>query len=291
MKLSLMTIKIFFQMLMKYQIDHDMEDLLESYEEMMQLVSESGYTAVDVFSTETSLFSEKTVKHVLDRNNLKVSSYIYMAPFAAMDEDGLSDRIKEAKKAVDSAVFLETKVLMLVPQAQEETENYSSEKIREQLIRHWIPVTEYAQTRGIHTVVEDTPDLRLHLCKMQELQEILNAVPGREMVYDSGNMLLVGEDPVDYYESFTDRIAHIHLKDMQNAKEQDPLADTAWNGKKMKGAPTGTGMVHLKDLLKHIKFHGYSRYLSVEFINDSEGDYRQSLIRSKEYLEEILSEN
>ena len=55
----------------------------------------------------------------------------------------------------------------------------------------------YARQLGLHPVIEDTPNLKLCLEKADEVKEVLDAVEGLELVYDSGNMILDGEDPVE----------------------------------------------------------------------------------------------
>lgn len=294
-KLSLMTLNMFAPMLFQYQVTKDMEGLKETYEEMMELVGETGYEAVDVSGLELSVFGEEYVKTVLHTYGLKVSSYIYFDQFGSMEESGVKPRIDRAREAVDTAVRLGTKVLMLVPAkgspmepgVQENLADYTPEAIRAQLVRHWIPAAAYATERGIAPVVEDTPELGFHFCRIREVKEVLDAVPGLKLVYDSGNMLLVGEDPVAYYEAFADRTAHIHLKDMRMAGAKE-MADVAADGSKMTCAPTGTGLVDLAALMGRIREHGYEGYLTVEFTVDEDNDYRKSLIRSREYLERML---
>jgi sugar phosphate isomerase/epimerase len=283
-----MTINMVGKMYFGFQIDHDMEAFLEIYEEMMELISETGYEAVDVTSLETSIMGINTVNKILNKYHLKAGSYIYFEQFAAMDEEQFETRVEKAKQAVDDAILMGSKVLMLVPQAQENITECTPEQIHAQLIKHWIPVAAYAQSKGVHPVVEDTPDLRLHFCTTAEMKEVLDAVSGLEIVYDSGNMVLVGEDPVSYYDTFADRVGHIHLKDMRLADAGEMFADTAADGTKMTGAPTGTGIVDLKTVMEHVREHGYEGYLTVEFAVDADNDYRKSLIRSRKYLEALL---
>lgn len=287
-KLSLMTINMVGQMFSGFQIDHDMEAFLETYEEMMELISDTGYEAVDVTTLETGILGIDTVKTILKKYHIKVSSYIYFEQFAAMDVENFEVRVKKAKQAVNDAIDMGTKVLMLVPQAQENIAEYQPEEIRKQMIRHWIPVAAYAKEKGVHPVVEDTPDLRLHLCTTEEMKEVLDAVPGLEVVYDSGNMILAGEDPVAYYDTFAEKTAHIHLKDMRRAAEGEMFADVAADGTKMACASTGTGIVDLEAVMEHVRAHGYEGYLTVEFTVDSDNDFRKSLIRSRQYLESLL---
>lgn len=288
-KLSLMTINILGQMFFKFQMDQGLEEFADTYEEMMELVAETGYEAVDVTGIETQILTTAKVKEILAANHLAVSSYIYMDQFAEIDDTAAMQHINNGKAAVDTAKELGTKVLMLVPFAQSNVCDYTPEQLRGQLVKCFLPITAYAKEQGIHVVVEDTPDLRLHFCRLGEVKEVMDAVPGLELVYDSGNMLLVGEDPVEYYDALADKTAHIHLKDMRYASAEERFADTAEDGTtKMTGAPTGTGMVDLKTLMEHVRAKNYDGYLTVEFALDVDGDYRKSLIRSREYLEKML---
>lgn len=109
------------------------------------------------------------------------------------------------------------------------------------------------------------------------------------MVYDSGNMILVGEDPVEYYDAFADRIAHIHLKDMRIADAHEMFTDRALDGRAMTAAPTGTGLIDLENVMKHVREHGYDGYLTIEFAVDAEKDYRGTLRKSREYIESLIA--
>lgn len=287
-KLSMMTISMFFQMYFIFTINKDREELVETYEEMMELIHDAGYEAVDITSIEIQVLGLDKVKEILDNNGLQVSSFIHFDTYADMEISRFTEHIENGKRAVNITRALKCKTLMLVPQAQESIEEYSGEQIRKQFISYWNPIVAYASLENIHCVVEDTPDLRLSFCTMDEMEKVLDGVPGLEVVYDSGNMLLVDENPVEFYEKFAGKVKHIHLKDMRYAKKGEERADVAKNGRKMTVAPTGMGLVDLSEVLASIKTHHYDGYLTVEFTPDDNGDYKKSLIRSKNFLQNLL---
>lgn len=287
-KLSMMTISMFFQMYSIFTINKDREELVETYEEMMELIHDTGYETVDITSIEIQALGLDKVKEVLDNNGLQVSSYIHFDTYADMEKSRFTEHIENGKRAVDITKAMKCKTLMLVPQAQESIEEYSREQIWKQFISYWNPIVAYASIENIHCVVEDTPDLRLSFCTMDEMEKVLEAVPGLEIVYDSGNMLLVGEDPVEYYEKFADKVKHIHIKDMRYANIGEVQADIAKNGRKMTVAPTGMGLVDIPKVLESVRAHHYDGYLTVEFTLDDNGDYKRSLIRSKNFLQSLL---
>ena len=189
--------------------------------------------------------------------------------------------------AADTAVELGTKILMLVPQAQKNIDELTPEQIRKQMILHWREIVPYAKDRGLHVVVEDTPDLQLDFCKAEDVREVLDAVPDLELVYDSGNMILAGEDPVKYIEKFRDRIGFVHLKDMRKAPEDLMMADISKDGELMSTAPTGFGMIDLQGVIKKLDEIGYNGGMTIEFFVDDDRDYIKSLKRSREYIERI----
>lgn len=288
MDISLMTLNMFGEIFFKYQLDQEFEGASETYEEMLDLVKECGYSKVDVTSLETSIFTQEGVKERLDARGLRTGSYIYMADLADPNEEGYDKRISDARSAVDTALFFGTDVLMLAPHAHDGIEENTYEEIHDNLVKHFVPAAEYAREKGVHVVIEDTPDLRLHLCTAAEVKDVLDRVPGLEVVYDSGNMILVKEDPVEYYNTFKDRIGHIHLKDMQETDPKAFMADHDIDGRAMTGAPTGTGMIDLDGVISAIKQSGYDRGITLEYAVDSNRDYRGTLIRSREYIESRL---
>lgn len=288
MKISLITLNIVGEMFFKFQKNQDFAGFLKEYDEMLDMVKECGYSTVDVTAMETMAFTADGVRKKLDEHGLKAGCYIYMDQLASMDETGYMDRVQRGKEAVDATIVLGTDLLMLAPLAQEGIESYAAEQVHDSLAHHFIPIVEYAKEKGVRVVVEDTPDLRLHFCSMDDLKAVFEKVPGLEMAYDSGNMILVKEDPIAYYEAFLEKICHIHLKDMRMAEPKEMVGDRAVDGNLITVAPTGTGIIDLEGVVKNIKRHQYSGYLAIEFAKDTKEDYRRTLVQSREYIEKLI---
>lgn len=287
-KLSVMTLSMFMQMLYKVKITGDMDEFVETYDEMMEIISESGYTAVDLTAMEVDLLGMEGIDKILGKHHLAVSSYIHFDTYASMDEEGFQERVRAGERAADLAAHFGTKTLMLVPQAHQGIEELSPVQIRERLAAHFRPIVSYAKQKGLTTVVEDTPDLRLHFCAQKDVREVMDAVPDLRLVYDSGNVILVDEDPAAYYEALQDRVGYIHMKDMQEAPAGAAAPEYAADGRAMAAAPSGTGMIDFEKVCRLIKNSGFTGYVTVEFCVDSDNDYRKSLVRSREYFEGLL---
>ncbi|MBP3478664.1 MAG: sugar phosphate isomerase/epimerase, partial [Oscillospiraceae bacterium] len=107
-------------------------------------------------------------------------------------------------------------------------------------------------------------------------------------VYDSGNMLLTGENPVEYYEKVAHRTAHIHLKDMRMAGPTEKNADISENGQRFCIAPTGTGLVDIEAVIQKCKSLGYDGWYTLEYSQHPGVDRKTSLVRSREYIEKLM---
>lgn len=188
---------------------------------------------------------------------------------------------------MEDAIALGADILML---AQERLEECTAEQIYDSLARHFLPIVEYAKEKGVRVVVEDTLDLRLHFCSMGDLKAVLKKVPGLAMAYDSGNMILVGENPVAYYEAFSEKVSYVHIKDMRVAEPGEVVGDRAIDGKLITVAPIGMGMIDLGNVVKSIKQHHYSGYMPIEFTADAKKDDRKTLIWSREYVEKWIAD-
>lgn len=290
-RISIMTISMIGQALYMYRMDQDKENLEEYFEEMMDLVRDAGYKAVDITSHEVRTLGVEYINKQLEDRGLAVSSYIHFDFFASQDE-GFEERVMNGKNAVDIAMGLNTDVLMLVPMAHDGVEQETSVQLRQNMVKHWKPIAAYAVQYGIHPVVEDTPDLRLDFCKAKDVLEVMDAVPGLELVYDSGNMVLDGEDPVKYAGQFAGRIGFVHLKDVR-VLEGAPKGkgECMRDGTLTQTVPTGTGMIDLKGVVSRLLQDGYTGGMTVEFAKNPERSYLDSLRCSREYVEKLLTKN
>ena len=280
---NLMTMRMVFMAIMSYRFDHDLENLQDLYGEILDMAKAAGYEGVDVMSYETDLLGAAYVKEQFCRRGLRISSFIYFNEFAKGDST-MPERISAACRAADIAIELGTKVLMLVPAAHQGIEQESREDIHRRLIEHWRPVVSYAVQKGLHPVVEDTPDLRMHLCTAKDVLDVMDQVPGLELVYDSGNMVLAGEDPVSYLRAFSGRIGYVHLKDIRIANELKPNMEKMADGTPVETVATGTGMIDMAGIFQELQNMNYEGEVTVEFAKHPTLSYTDSLRICRDYV-------
>lgn len=282
MKVSIMTISMLVPLL------RSGGNLAAGYRHMLQEVAAAGFEKVDITSLELHVLGLEAVQRALGEVGLGVCSYIAFERFAQADEPPLEMQIAQSKAAANTAAALGASVLMLAPQAGDAIDTYTGAQLQQAMAARWGPAAGYAKTLGLHPVVENTPDARLRLLTPTELTALLNAVPELEVVFDSGNALLALEDPAAYYALVAQRTTHVHLKDMAEAPSETPMADTALDGRRLTGAPLGTGLVDLNGFAAATQRAAYQGWYTLEYYKEPGASEAASLRRSWLLAEKLL---
>ena len=152
-------------------------------------------------------------------------------------------------------------------------------------------ITEYAQTKGIKTMVENHGIF----CEDSERIEMLvKRVDNKNfgVQVDFGNFLFVDENPVDAVKRCAPFAYNAHVKDFifKSAKEWYPLEEgfAITRGKnRVRGTILGHGVVPIKECFDILKESGYDGYLTLEFEGCERLDY--ALEMGKKYLDGLLS--
>ena len=280
MQLSLMTISMFIRIFYGFYMSRDMEEAKELYEEMMGMTKAAGYDMVEVTSRETSLFGVEGVKAVLEQNGLSVGAYMFM--------DNLDMPREKVCDAVRAAKAFGADRLMMIPYWHASLEGKSAEEIHQIYADRWADAVQLALEEHIQPVVEDTPDQKLCLCKAEDLKHFLGLLPGMKLVYDSGNMILAGEDPVEYAKAMKDEIDYVHLKDMKVIPANRRGADIALDGRGMTGTRHGEGLIALDKVVQTLKEQGYTGRWVVELSMDGSDSYPQAVAYARSKVMELL---
>ena len=177
---------------------------------------------------------------------------------------------------------------MFVAEPHEGANLLSAEEIYKTLTEAWQPVAERAVRYGITPVMEDYPDLSLHLSRLNEVKEMLRRVKGLKLVYDSANMVFGGEDPVTFLRGMPqEQIGHVHLKDIAIRAEHVQKGERLADGRRVDTVFTGTGIIDLPVVLKQLRERNYSGYYAVEFAPKEGISRAAALAEAKEYIERI----
>lgn len=113
------------------------------------------------------------------------------------------------------------------------------------------------------------------------------------LLFDTGHLVLSGEDPLIIYNRYQDRIKHIHFKDVrqQQADEEhrDHLSFLAGVKNGMFTVP-GDGMIDFKPIWEAIQESGYDGWIIVEAEQDpAKANPFEYALKAKKYLDATMN--
>ena len=112
------------------------------------------------------------------------------------------------------------------------------------------------------------------------------------LVFDTGHFKFAGVDPVEAAESFADRIAYVHLKDIRADKmEQAYREGFAFRQSVLEGCFTvpGDGCVDYPAFFKVLEKAGYEGWMEVEAEQDPDiANPFEYALKAREYLRELI---
>lgn len=136
------------------------------------------------------------------------------------------------------------------------------------LIKGCKAVTEYAKTKGIHTMMENHG----YFCQDSDrVEKIVTGVADSNfgLLLDMGNFLCADENPVVAFGKLMPYVSFVHAKDF-HIKSGDNIAPcdgffTTRGGTHLRGAVLGHGNVPVYQCLSLVKNSGYDYFITLEF--------------------------
>ena len=265
MELSMMTFMLEYPVLF-FKQDTQAEKAKE-IESCIKITAETGYRNIDLLWQTIQLVGAEEIKRMLEENGLKLSCII------CMDAAG---NIEGTDGLVETCEYLGCKKIMLVPGSPPS----DKKKLFDLMVKNYTKIVDQAAQKDIICVCEDDPDITVPCGTREEVEAILNAVPGLRLVYDSANMLPSGDEVIPYYEYFADRTSHIHIKDMSVADTMpEQYSNPGVDKRFYLNAPHGTGVVDFDALFEALKKHGYNDTIAIEFVPMQGMDLKEDMKR------------
>lgn len=222
----------------------------------------------------------KEIKAYLDEIKMPVAAYSIANDFVTEEERELE--IEKVKKGVDMALFLDTNLLRVF--SGDVKEGISYDQGREWIIESFKKCAEYAEAKGVTMVLENHGRFA---GRSSQVMDIISSVGSSALKAntDTGNFLLVGENPLDAVVNLKDQIGFVHFKDFK--KSEDEVGYMANDGSWFEGTAIGDGEVPLGDIVSFLKSVNYKGYLSIEF--EGSGDPIEGTLKSIMFcLREVL---
>ena len=233
-----------------------------SFRDLVKFAHDAGYDGLDMmfFHFEEDPYE---AKKILEEYGIVFASVGMISQFAQVEgEEGFQKEIAIVKDVIDRAVIAGCKSIMMMPTTHFPRPGITREQVYQTIVRALRIITDYAWQKGICIHTETLESIAVPLCSIGEMKRIFDAVPGLLYTHDSGNPLVAGEDPMELYETFRDKVAYIHFKDLQFTEKKANMRDSM--GRYLERAVLGEGLLDFPAHLKALKRDGYQGYISLE---------------------------
>jgi len=219
------------------------------------------------------------VKKIMDDYGLKTVCYTFVVDINFKDENLRKLGIENLKRGIEESKILETDKIMLPIGGKDE---YSRDESRENIIKGVEEVIDFADSCGVSITFEQFPDIRGPFLNSEDMKKIIKEIPQVRVTFDSGNVILGGEEPSESFLKMKEYVIHTHFKDWKISFDGKEGLD----GRKYIPALIGEGIIDYKKLVKTMEKENYQFYVSIEY-EGSEYDREEAIIKALNFLKNI----
>jgi sugar phosphate isomerase/epimerase len=106
------------------------------------------------------------------------------------------------------------------------------------------------------------------------------------MTYDSGNMWMGNEDPVDFLKAVAPRVVHAHAKDWERLPDDADTGLFDRSGRKYAGTRVGLGVLDYPAIIGALKALDYQGFLAFEY--EGSGDQLSNALEGCAFLRDLI---
>ncbi|TDF96177.1 sugar phosphate isomerase/epimerase family protein [Paenibacillus piri] len=236
------------------------------------------------WNTDTDL---PQVEAALQRNGLKLACFGACNNLAERDELKRRAQVQDILTSVDMADRLGAKAVRIF--SGDRSEGLTFDEAKVWIIAGLKEAAAYAEKKGIALCLENHG----HFAgKASQVADIIREVgsPALRSTFDTGNFLLVDENPSTAIGQLLPLVSHVHLKDFKHiaAGAEQGRTYTSLSGAVYAGKAPGEGDVDLPFILSQLKGAGYEGWLAVEY--EGNEDQQTASARSIENLRSLLQQ-
>jgi sugar phosphate isomerase/epimerase len=209
---------------------------------------------------------EKELQEVIEalkKLNLPVSAYDITNNFVKSSSVERHQEIEKVKNGVRTAKQLGTNIVRVF--AGDLSDEFTFDDAKKWIIEGLKSCAADAEKEEVYLALENHG---LLAGKSEQVAEIIGKVgsPYVKATFDTGNFLLVHEDPKDAFKKLKDQIVHVHFKDFRKKRSNETLKGfRSVQGKELIGTVPGDGQVDLAYILQGLKDWHYDGWLSIEY--------------------------
>jgi len=249
---------------MIYSLGRSLADKTITVPQAFALIKECGAEGVDITAGHVTGYTMAQVKQMLDDAGLVTSCNIGGASLTMSDPTERAKSVDAIRKVIDDAVELGTTTVLVTTGGCAPDQDKADG--RRNVAAGLAEVLPYAKQAGVTLSIEDfgspvapyqTSGECLECCEL--------AGEGLMITYDSGNMVMGDEDPVEFLKAVEHKMVHAHAKDWEALPPDAEQCLTSRAGLKYTGATVGTGILDYPAIIGRLKNIGYNGYLSFEY--------------------------
>lgn len=256
--------------LMTFNIASDLACGTMKIIDVLQLAKNAGVPYVDLMnisSRELNVYQD-----AMQETGVKLACYIAQVDFLRAEEHWMP----QLHGGLQAAAALNAQRMMIVPFSDGEDMQLVREMESDAVLYRMTEGFRFAVAEGkkhnMPVCFETTPHEIFRLSGTADCMQVLQAVPGLGLVFDTANMLPHGDDPVEAYEALKQYTVHVHLKDVKlvSGPEREAYWEKARDGRGMQCTVWGEGEIPVMDIYRRLLRDGYDGLFAIEYTHPEE---------------------
>lgn len=261
-----------------------------SIRDTFQIAAENGVSHVDpqrIAPKEIAAYRQS-----IQDTGVQIYCYISFVSFFKREE-----HIRKClKQEMETAKLLGAKLFMIIPYTpfrdDRKVRRAGKAGIHARMVEGFRIAVEMSKTYGLTVCFEAIPRDILFMSGIADCKYVLDNVPGLGFVLDTSNALTNGENVMEAYQAFKERIVHVHLKDviMVDAPKSYFPDERAADGRKIIMVPFGNGVIPVKEIYETMIRDGYSGMFALEYARPESGPngVPENISYLRRYLEYLV---
>jgi sugar phosphate isomerase/epimerase len=272
---------------MLYSLGRSLSEGAMTVPEALALIAECGGKGVDLSSGLLRDHSVPEVRSMVADAGLVISSHIGGATLTMDDPVARANGVDTIKRFIDDAHELGCDLMLVTTGGCEEGQNKA--EARRNVASALGEVLPYARQAGITLTIEDFGSPLAPYQTSDEVMETCElAGPDLMVTYDSGNMVMGDEDPVDFLRAVAPRMRHCHAKDWELLPGDAEGRLQSRSGKKYIGTIVGTGVLDYPAIISALREMDYQGFVSFEY--EGRDDPAESTRQGMGYLKGLIEQ-
>ncbi|HRA68116.1 MAG TPA: sugar phosphate isomerase/epimerase family protein [Caldilinea sp.] len=221
-----------------------------------------GVELLDYFWRDRAAEMDKAMRQIADAG-LELVVYSIGNDFFQPEREAWEKQLADLKTGVDVANLLNVRTMRVF--SGNAKPDYAFEDGFAWIVDGLAAGAHYAESHGVTLALENHG---LMAGRSDQVRRVIEAVgsPALRANIDTGNFLLVNQNPTEAAQDLADLAALVHLKDFRRARaDETEHIYKALDGTAFTGAVVGQGEVELAAIVKILDDAGYDGWLSLEY--------------------------